>query len=95
MKLPLLIEPVWNRNLALTGDNGKFYGFLLIEPVWNRNVHYKYYTCPNCDLLIEPVWNRNAKIYGTDEHCFGLLIEPVWNRNAESVLEKHLINANF
>ena len=34
----LLIEPVWNRNVRIIGDDVPS-NTLLIEPVWNRNLN--------------------------------------------------------
>ena len=56
----LLIEPVWNRNVARV----EFYPepcSLLIEPVWNRNTRTMAHTVSYGSLLIEPVWNRNIR----------------------------------
>ena len=54
----LLIEPVWNRNIALR-TLADYLTLLLIEPVWNRNEQLPPFCPPAEPLLIEPVWNRN------------------------------------
>ena len=79
--VPLLIEPVWNRNY-----DGTFAGYqakgLLIEPVWNRNAIPVHRTLlSHRALLIEPVWNRNPSLSDSEAVGMPLLIEPVWNRN--------------
>ena len=79
--VPLLIEPVWNRNLDWACWCAWRY-VLLIEPVWNRNSSMLSFIASIIPLLIEPVWNRNMQHAGKSWLIQDtLLIEPVWNRS--------------
>ena len=81
VRFSLLIEPVWNRNIAVSLCANRF-ATLLIEPVWNRNKQSSNTSASwSLGLLIEPVWNRNPKQTAQTEKAKRLLIEPVWNRN--------------
>ena len=76
----LLIEPVWNRNVAKKRRNTKDHA-LLIEPVWNRNPD-----APDNGSRCRSSFNRTSMESKHAPEVEGrtfilLLIEPVWNRN--------------
>ena len=79
-RIPLLIEPVWNRN-SLPQAQADFVNDAFNRTSMESKPKSFRPTVFRVPLLIEPVWNRNSSESGVVIIILFLLIEPVWNRN--------------